>query len=122
MAGHLLSQEEEELSVAFGYTTIADVLLAIDYTALDSADYREQVIRQLDRSVSADRAYSFRQQFADAWYDLNNPDPTATRFTVQFQTTPQDFPPNLQNLTIGPVLLYFVPSDEHRSRFNPRWN
>ena len=50
----------------FDYSTIADVQLSIDYTALDSPDYRLQVIQQLDQSLSADRAYSFQQQFPDA--------------------------------------------------------
>ena len=80
------------------YSTIADVLLTIDYTALDSSDYRAQVIRQLDSMASADRAYSFQQQFPDAWYELNNPDPSATRTSVTFQTKLGDFPPNVQNL------------------------
>jgi hypothetical protein len=94
------------------YSTIADVLLTIDYTALDSADYRQEVIRGLNRSFSGDCAYSFRQQFADQWYTLNNPDdPTAAQITVQFQTLLQDFPPNVQNLAISQVLLYFVPND-----------
>lgn len=92
----------------FDYTTIADVLLAIDYTALDSPDFRKQVIQQLDQSVSADRAYSFRQQFADAWYDLNNPGQSLSPMVVQFQTQTQDFPPNVDNMTIGQLVLYFV--------------
>ena len=61
----------------FDYRTIADVLFTIEYTALSSLDYRQQVIQRLDRTVSADRPYSFRHQFADQWYDLHNPDQTA---------------------------------------------
>jgi hypothetical protein len=57
----------------FDYRTIADVLFTIEYTSLSSLDYRQQVIQQLDRTVSADRPYSFCHQFADQWYDLNNP-------------------------------------------------
>jgi hypothetical protein len=93
------------------YSTIADVLLTIDYTALDSTDYRAQIIRQLDSMLSADRAYSFQQQFSDSWYELNNPDPSATHISVAFETTLGDFPPNVQNLTLEQVLLYFVPAD-----------
>src|SRR5262249_49172286 len=48
----------------FDYGTITDVLLTIEYTALDSPDYRQQVIQGLDRSFSADRTFAFRQQFA----------------------------------------------------------
>lgn len=90
------------------YRTIADVLITIDYTALNSYDYRQQVIQQLDPSMSADRAYSFRHEFADAWYDLNNPDQTATPMIVRFQTRREDFPPNLDDLRIQHVVLYFA--------------
>jgi len=94
----------------FDYTTIADVLVTLDYTAIDSPDYRQQVTRQLDGSTSAERTYSFRQQFADAWYDLNNPDVAATHIAVQFQTVLQDFQPNIMTPAIAQVLMYFVPA------------
>ena len=95
----------------FDYRTIADVLFTIEYTALSSLDYRQQVIQQLDRTVSADRPYSFRHQFADQWYDLNNPEQTATPMVVSFSTTREDFPANVENLTIQQVALYFVLAD-----------
>jgi hypothetical protein len=93
----------------FDYSTIADVQIAIDYTALDSVDYRLQVLQQVDKSLSADRAYSFKQQFPDAWYALNNPSQSSTPFSVQFQSQASDFPPNLENLRIEQLLLYFIP-------------
>jgi hypothetical protein len=95
----------------FDYRTIADVLFAIDYTALGSLDYRWQVIQRLDRKISADRAFSFRQQFADQWYDLHNPDQTARPMRVSFSTTRQDFPPNIEQLATRQVALYFVLAD-----------
>jgi hypothetical protein len=95
----------------FDFTTIADILLTLDYTALDSADYRQQVVRQLNRQVSRDRAFSFRQDFADQWYSLNNPDLSATPLNVQFSTGLTDFPPNIDQLTIQNVLIYFVYAD-----------
>ena len=76
----------------FDYRTIADVLLTIEYTALNSFDYQQQVIQQLDRTVSADRPFSFRQQFPDQWYDLHNPDQPPTPMTVTFKTAQADFP------------------------------
>jgi hypothetical protein len=95
------------------YNTIADVLITIDYTALDSPDYRQQVTQRLRRSFSADRGYSFRQQFADAWYELNNPDQSPSPMQVQFSITRQDFPPHLEDgsLSIEQVLLQFVPKN-----------
>jgi hypothetical protein len=95
----------------FDYRTIADVLLTIEYTALSSLDYRQRVIQQLDRTVDADRAYSFRNQFADQWYDLHNPDGTARPMTVSFTTGGDDFPSNVDHLTTRQVALYFVLAD-----------
>ena len=95
----------------FDYSTIADVLLTIEYTALDSVTYRQQVIQMLNPSMSADRPFSIRNQFADQWYDLHNPDQTATPMTVRFTTRRADFPPNLDDLTIQQVVLYFARVD-----------
>jgi hypothetical protein len=96
----------------FDFSTIADVLLTVDYTSLDSPDYRQEILQGLSQSIHADRAFSFRQDFADAWYDLNNSGQSATPMKVQFETGRTDFPPNIQDnsLTIAQLLLYFVPA------------
>jgi hypothetical protein len=92
----------------FDYRTIADVLITIEYTALDSPTYRQQVIDALDGTISADRPFSFRHQFADAWYDLHNPDQTTEPMVVRFRTRREDFAPNVADLTIEHVTLYFA--------------
>jgi hypothetical protein len=92
----------------FNYNTMATVLFTVEFTALHSFDYERQVIERLDRRVSANRAFHFREEFADAWYDLHNPDQTNTPMTVRFETRREDFPPNLEQLRIEHVLLYFV--------------
>jgi hypothetical protein len=92
----------------FDYRAIADVLVTIEYTALNSFDYRQQVIQTLKPNLSADRPFSFRNQFADQWYDLNNPEQTKAPMKVKFQTFRADFPPNVETLKIQQVLLYFV--------------
>lgn len=92
----------------FDYRTIADVLITIDYTALNSFDYYQQVIYALKPIMSADRPFSFRHQFADQWYDLHNPEMTETPMTVRFQIGRDDFPPNLEKLKIQHVTLYFA--------------
>ena len=90
---------------------MADVLVTIEYTALDNFDYRQQVIQSLKRTLSAERPFSFsRGQFADQWYDLHNPEQTSTPMTVRFTTLREDFPPNIEALKIQHVLLYFVRS------------
>lgn len=91
----------------FDYSSVADVQISIDYTALNDANYRTQVIQNMDPAYSADRPYSFVNELADAWFNLNNPDQTATPMTVQWTTSLQDFPPNLTNVTIAQVILYF---------------
>ncbi len=88
--------------------SFAGLPYAIDYTALDDWDYRHQVIQQIDTKVSGDRPFSFRHQFADAWYDLNNPPKNGDSVTVHFRTRRADFPPNLERLQIDQVLLYFA--------------
>ena len=93
---------------AFDYRTIADVLLTIEYTALDSPEYREQVIRTLDTSVGADRGFSLRDQFPDQWYDLHNPDQTTTPMAVRLRMRREDFPPNLEDLAIEQVVVYLA--------------
>jgi hypothetical protein len=94
----------------FDYRSIADVLLTIEYSALDSYDYRQQVLQDLDSRFSADRPFSFRHQFADQWWDLHNPEQSAMPMTVRFETRREDFPPNLQGLRIQHVVLYFARS------------
>jgi len=97
----------------FDYTTIADVLVTIEYAAMDSPDYRTQLLQsaQFAAPLSTDRPFSFRFDLADQWYDLHNPDQTAKPMVVTFTTQPADFPPNVENLTIQQVVLYFARSE-----------
>jgi hypothetical protein len=96
---------------AFDYSTIADVLLTLEYTALNSFDYRQQVIQTLDPELSLERPFSFRQQFPDRWYDLHNADHLATPMRVRFTTVRGDFLLNVDNLQIRHLVLYFVPKN-----------
>jgi hypothetical protein len=96
----------------FDYRTIADVLITIEYTALNSVGYRQQVIQSLPQDLSADRAFSLRNQFPDQWYDLHNPDQTSTPLTVKFNTLREDFPANLDELSIQQVVMYFARSSK----------
>jgi hypothetical protein len=97
----------------FDYRSIADVLLTIEYTALNSREYRQQVVQQLDHKVSAERAFSIRNRFPDQWYQLNNP-ADETPVTVSLPVRRADFPPNEDQLSLESVLLYFAPKDESR--------
>ena len=95
----------------FDYRTIADVLITIEYTALDSPTYRQQVIEALDGTISAERPFSFRHQFADAWYDLHHLDlvqDSQQPMTISFATQREDFPPNIADAKIEQLALYAV--------------
>jgi hypothetical protein len=92
------------------YGTIADVMLTIEYTALESDVYRSDVIQRLNRSTDGERPFSFRRDFADQWYDLNHPElvDAGRQMLVFFETRRSDFPPNLTELRIAHVSMYFV--------------
>jgi hypothetical protein len=96
---------------AFDYDTIADVLVTVNYTALESPAYRQQVLERLDPEVTGQRAFSLSDEFPDQWYDLHNPSQTDDPMTVSFATRRVDFPPNLTDVEIETVLLYFVAED-----------
>lgn len=92
----------------FDYNTIADVLITIEYTALNSFDYYQQVIQTLKPTLSVDRSFSFRHELADQWYDLHNPEQTATPLAVRFTTRRSDFLPNLEDMKVEHLVLYFA--------------
>jgi hypothetical protein len=101
----------------FDYRSIADVLVTIDYTALNSYEYRQQVIEALGTTLTADRSFSFRNQLADQWYDLNNPERSNFPMRVEFNLVRDDFPPNVQSIKIQQVLIYFVSSAGQLAEF-----
>lgn len=92
----------------FDYRTISDVLLTVDYLALNNYDYGQTVIKELDLSIAAERAFSLRNDFPDAWYDLNNPEQLAEpdRLLVRLRVTRDDFPANLDRLLLKHLTLY----------------
>jgi hypothetical protein len=94
----------------FDYRTIADVLLTLEYTALDSPDYRHSVVRTLDRQFTGDRLLSVRDQFPDAWYALNNPDTVdpAQRMLAVLPLTRDDFPQQLDRLQVAQLTVFAV--------------
>jgi hypothetical protein len=105
----------------FDYRAIADVLLTIEYTALSSTIYRQQVIKQLDRSISGDRMFSFREQFSDSWYELNNADAledAGRRMVANFSTRREDFPPHIEDLGIQHITLRLARKDGFTEEIN----
>ena len=100
----------------FDFSTIADVVLTLEYTALSSYDYRQQVIKRLNRVVGGERPFSLRNDFPDIWYELNNAGSgpvggggLSQDVVITFQTGPRDFPPNItvDEIKIDHLLLFF---------------
>jgi hypothetical protein len=95
----------------FDFGTIADVMITIEYTSLFNDDYQRQVIQELDPLVSADKAYSIRNDFPDVWYDLNNGDGTASG-QISFRSERSHFPPNLDDdIKVLELLFAVIPRD-----------
>ncbi|MGL5810654.1 MAG: neuraminidase-like domain-containing protein [Nocardioides sp.] len=95
----------------FDFRTVADVLVTFEYTALASADYRATVIGQLDRTTSAVRAYSVRDELPDQWYDLHNPSGSDAALEVGIEVLGKHFPVNLDEITTTQLALYVVAAD-----------
>jgi hypothetical protein len=91
----------------FDFETIADVLVTIEYTALDSPDYRQQVTQALDQTVRAEASFSLRDHFPDEWYYLLNPDQAdpQKKLVATFSTGRGDFPPNVEEPRIDAATL-----------------
>jgi len=96
----------------FDFNNIADVLFTVEYTALQNFSYRQQVIQQLDDTVSSERVFSLRDQFPDQWYALHNPAVAAAPMKVKFTLSRQDFPPNVEDLHIQQVCLAISPAKD----------
>jgi hypothetical protein len=96
---------------ALDFSSIADVVLTIEYTALHDDTYRSQVVSRLNasRTRGGDRALSIRRDFADAWYALHDPAGGTTR-TATLDLVREDFPTQLDQLRVGNVALYAVPA------------
>lgn len=96
----------------FDYASIADVLLTIEYTALEDSAYRKQMENHLEASgQSSAISYSIKNYFPDQWYDLHNPDQVANPMEVSFELSESDFPVNLSEIKIDNTHLLFVRND-----------
>jgi len=96
------------------FRSIADVLLTIDYTALDSPDYRQQVLRTRGDAFSGDRSFSLRSEFPDAWYDLNNPDTVAdpaARMVASLPVTVDDLPRTVVGPAVAQLTVFVLRQD-----------
>ena len=99
--------EMPQYSNRMDFSSIADVQLTINYTALYSDTLRSQVLKKLGNTMSARRAFSVQLFYPDAWYDLFNPDPNASNRTFSFTITEDNFPINISNIQMADITMYF---------------
>jgi hypothetical protein len=90
------------------YAAVADVLITLDYSALESADYARQVVQQLGTDRRQVVALSLRDRFADQWYDLHHADEldAADQYQARLTLTAADLPRHLRGATVSQVSLY----------------
>jgi hypothetical protein len=72
------------------------------------------VLRGQDRWFSGDRAFSVREEFPDAWYELNNPEAVAdvaSRMRATLSTRREDFSPHGEELLVQQVSLFCLRQD-----------
>ncbi len=95
------------------YSTIADVLIEVDYTALDSFQYRYQVLQEIDNTLGFSRGFSFKNDYPDQWYELAEVQEGGTEFSVEIELKRDQFPQGIENIHLdgSNLLLHFVRKD-----------
>jgi hypothetical protein len=97
----------------FDFRSLADVVITVEYTAVDDPDYRDVVLRRIegDGRVAGDRLMSLRTEFVDQFYELSNPaDPTVPR-VVTLTLADTEFPDRLSDLQVEQVAVALVAAD-----------
>ncbi|OUC11785.1 MAG: hypothetical protein B0A82_26755 [Alkalinema sp. CACIAM 70d] len=102
----------------FDYDTIFDITLFIEYTALESMQYRYHVQRELGTQVSLEKAISVRREYPDAWYDLHNAAPQDDVINLHLPVSDFSFPNNLSQKRIEHVLLYVSRAEDTQSEMD----
>ena len=99
------------------YSQIADVLIEVEYTAMDSFQYRYQVLQDLDNTYRFSRGFSFKNDFPDQWYELAealpNEEQNTAPITVEFELKRENFPQGVNDIRLdgSEILLHFVRED-----------
>ncbi len=106
--------EMQKPSNLMDFNSIADILLTVDYTALDNPTYKSVVIGELGAQFEGERPFSFKSSFPDQWFDLNNCEllESEDKFKVRLDLSNRDFPPNLENIHLQNVLMAFDIEDQ----------
>ncbi|MBK0403315.1 hypothetical protein I5M27_09980 [Adhaeribacter sp. BT258] len=106
----------ERASNMMDFSTIADVLISIDYTAMESFTHAQTIKAGFaNQKMRLERSFSFRNNFADQWYDLHHAQATANPYSVSFDIHREDFPANLKDLRIKSLSLLVDLDVEHEN-------
>lgn len=95
------------------YDNIADVIIEVDYTAMDSFQYRSQVLQDIDNTLGFSRGFSMRNDYPDQWYELQEAEEGTSEFSVEIALSRDQFPQGIENIRLdgSKLLLHFVRKD-----------
>jgi hypothetical protein len=96
------------------FDNIADILITVEYTALDSYQYRYQVLQELDNRLTFNRGFSFKNNFPDQWFELGEAEAGSNDFGVTIDLKRDMFPQGIDDLLLNTtenLVLYFVRKD-----------
>jgi hypothetical protein len=103
-----------QFSNRIDYSNIADILVTVEYTALDSNQYRYQVLQDLDNEITFNRGFSMKNNFPDQWFELGEAESGTTEFGVNISLKREFFPQGIDDLKLNlaeNLVLYFVRED-----------
>lgn len=100
----------------FDYSTLFDIIMTIDYTALNSLELRDRVVKQLPRKFIGERVYSVRRDLPDTWYALTNQPSDTPTFSISLSLT--SFPPGLTALAIDEISVSIRLTDGKPATFS----
>ena len=103
----------EKAANPFDYGSIADVLITIEYEAMNSFMWRNTVVQRLNNEdATAGLVISMKNNLPDQWFDLHNPEQTETPYEVSFRISERDLVPNISgDLNIDRLLVYVLMKD-----------
>lgn len=100
----------EKAANPFDYQSIADVLITIEYEAMNSFNYRTAVVSKLNDEQSREQnlAISFKNNLPDQWFDLTN---GVNNQSVSFNIAERDLVPNGEIGNVRNIAIYFAMKD-----------
>lgn len=102
------------------FNNVADVLIEVDYTALDNALYRMNVLEDIDNTLGFTKGFSFLNDFTDQWYELQEVQEGGSEFSVEINIKREQFPQGVENIRLdgSNLLLHFVRKDGFADEVN----